>query len=151
MNMPPLPNHGRSRGIAAVEFALVLPLLLMLLVFPLYFGRLFWHYAAIQKAAQNSARYLSTVPLHAMKSPTKISHVVQLTNTIVQQHLAELNPGAYPPSVTIQCDGITCNGFTAPANVRVVVVASVEDIFFPDVSGMTILLTADASSPYLGK
>lgn len=47
-------RHRRQRGIAALELALVMPVLLTL---PLYFGRLFWYYAALQKGAQNAVRY----------------------------------------------------------------------------------------------
>lgn len=141
----------RRRGIAAVEFALVLPFLLMLLMLPLYFGRVFWHYAALQKATQNAVRYLASVPATTMKNPVKVGYAVQLANEIAQQHLQELNPGPYPMIVTVQCDGVTCDGLATPSTVRVFTRARVEDIFFPDSDTMSILVTADATIAYVGK
>ena len=58
----------RQRGIAAVELALVLPVLFILVMFPLYLGRVYWHYTAIQYAAQDAARYLSCL-LYTSPSP----------------------------------------------------------------------------------
>ncbi len=49
-------NH---KGVALVEFALVLPLLVMLLFLTTEFGRAYYQYDTITKAVRQSARYLS--------------------------------------------------------------------------------------------
>lgn len=141
----------RQHGLAAVEFALVLPLLILLLVLPLYLGRVMWHYAAMQNAAQNGARFLASVPLVTMRDPNKVGHAVQLTDAIVRAHLDELNPGAFPAIVDKQCNGITCGGYSTPTTVRVVVQMTVQDIFFPEYTQMSITLITEATVAYLEK
>lgn len=49
----------RQRGVAIVEFALVLPLLLLLVVITTEFGRAVYEYNAVVKSVRNGARYLS--------------------------------------------------------------------------------------------
>lgn len=51
---------GRERGVAAVEFALVIALLLLIVAGIFEFGRAFWYYDALAKATRDAARYLST-------------------------------------------------------------------------------------------
>lgn len=151
--MNPLRHNTRYRqhGIAAVEFALMLPVLILLLALPLYFGRVMWHYATIQKAAQNGARFLASMPQSTMKDPAKVGYVTQLTSDIVLAHLADLNPGDFPPTVDIQCNGIICNGFSTPTTVRVIVQAYMQDSMFPEYTQMAITISAEASLAYLGK
>ncbi|MBY0240265.1 MAG: pilus assembly protein [Burkholderiaceae bacterium] len=140
-----------QQGIAAVEFALVLPLLILLLIVPLYFGRVMWHYAAMQKAAQNGARFLASVPLATMRDPNKVGYALQLTDDIVRAHLDELNPGEFPLVIDKDCNDLTCTGYSTPTTVTVGVQMNVQDIFFPESTQMTIGLTAEATVSYLGK
>jgi Flp pilus assembly protein TadG len=48
-----LPGHGRGQSL--VEFALTLPLLLVLLLFALDVGRLFYVYVGVQNAVREAA------------------------------------------------------------------------------------------------
>jgi hypothetical protein len=150
MNPVHVPSCARQQGLAAIEFALILPLLVLLLAFPLYFGRVFWYYAAAQKAAQNAVQVLAVAPAAAMK-PIKINQTVELVKAIARLHMDELNPGTLPINVYPLCNGIPCDGYAATTTVRVVVDVYVEDIFFPDVSQLTISITGDATMPYAGK
>jgi Flp pilus assembly protein TadG len=52
-------RSGRERGAAAVEFALVLPLLVVLLMGIIDFGLYFYNDLAVSHAARDAARYLS--------------------------------------------------------------------------------------------
>lgn len=141
----------RPRGIAAVEFALVLPLLILLLMLPLYFGRALWHYAAMQKAAQNGARFLASVPLVTMRDPNKVGFAKQLADDIARAHLAELNPGEIAPAVDEFCNTLSCSGQITPTTVKVGVQMTVQDILFPEYTQMSIAFTSEASLAYLGK
>lgn len=51
----------KQRGSAAVEFALLIVLLLMIVAGVVEFGRTIWYYDALSKATRDSARYLSNV------------------------------------------------------------------------------------------
>lgn len=48
-----------QRGVAIVEFALMLPLLLLLTFITTEFGRAIWQYNVLAKSVRDSARYLS--------------------------------------------------------------------------------------------
>jgi Flp pilus assembly protein TadG len=48
-----------QRGVAIVEFALILPLLLTLIIFVAEFGRAIMYYNTLTKSVRDAARYLS--------------------------------------------------------------------------------------------
>jgi Flp pilus assembly protein TadG len=62
-----LHRRGR-RGAAAVELALVLPLLALLLLAAIDFARFYYHYTIVTNAARNGALYGSD-PVAAAESP----------------------------------------------------------------------------------
>ncbi|MYN19938.1 hypothetical protein GTP81_24650 [Rugamonas sp. FT107W] len=142
---------SRQRGIAAIELALILPVLLILLVFPLFFGRLFWHYSVMDRAAQDAARYLSSIPLSEIRNPARAPALAAVAKSIVDAELAELAPGPDGIFVTIGCDTFQCAGFSAPTTVNVAIQLQLTDIFFSNVTSLTIPLTANASYPYVGR
>lgn len=147
----------RQRGIAAVELAIILPILVALLAVPFYFGRVFWHYTVSEKAAHDAALYLSSVPLTEMKSQARIASVVNVAQQIYDLEMAELNPGEYAPMPTFLCGAMSCAGITVPDTVRVTVQMRVFDDFlssfttdYKDEEG-GIALTVDVTLPYVGK
>ena len=56
----------KSRGVAAVEMAVVLPLILLLLFVTAEIGRGFMQYNTLTKSVRDSARYLGQTLLQAM-------------------------------------------------------------------------------------
>ncbi len=52
---------GDSRGIAAVEFAIVLPFLMLMLFGMIEIGRALFHYHAVTKSVRDATRYLTRV------------------------------------------------------------------------------------------
>lgn len=142
---------SRQRGIAAVELALILPVLVLMLIFPLYLGRVYWHYTVIQHAAHDAARYLSKAPDTEMSNPARAVAVASVADTIIAMELAELAPGAYPYVAQVNCDSGPCVGYSKPSKVRVSIQLLVEDIFFPGYLSLTIPLTVDVSYPYMGR
>lgn len=148
------PARRLQRGIAAIELALILPVVLISLTIPLFLGRVFWHYTVAQKAAHDAARYLSGVSVIEMATPARISKVVAVAQAIVAAEMSDLNPGPYAPAVGIQCDGIPCDGFSIPATVRVIVRMPIYDTIFPAFTSEFIgtdglLLTADVTMRYV--
>lgn len=141
----------RQRGIAAVELAVMMPVLILMLVFPLYLGRVFWHYTVIQHAAHDAARYLSKVPASELSNPLRAKDVAAVAEAIIAEQIAELAPGAFPAELLVTCDGGKCVGFARPAVVRVNIQLFMEDIFFSGYTSLTLMLAADVSYPYIGR
>lgn len=71
---------NRHKGTALVEFALVLPLLLILTLITTEFGRAMYQYNTLTKSVGDAVRYLST--------QTPGSHTAEARNMIVYGNLA---------------------------------------------------------------
>jgi Flp pilus assembly protein TadG len=113
----------RSRGQALVEFALILPVLLLLLVITLDFGRLFFSYIQITNAAREAANYGSHVPTDLVGMQAKAG---QETNSQGQRGenatviTAVCKDSATPPN-TVLCSaasGGAGSGNTVTVNVN---------------------------------
>lgn len=127
-----LPARRRQRGVAAVEFALVFPILLVTLAPLMLYARYMWHYTVAQKAAQDAARYMSTVSAAEMKSRTLAGDAKSIAIEIARREVAELSPGEDMVDADVICDTNTC-GFksgTVPKAVTVSVAFHMFDTFF---------------------
>jgi Flp pilus assembly protein TadG len=145
------PSRRLARGVAAVEFAILLPLLVILLSMPLYLGRVMWHYTAAQKSAHDAAQYLASIPDADMRSPILAPPAAAVARDLISAELADLNYGDYPPLVTILCDGTVCGGYTVPTMVSVNVQMRVQDPFFGIAFGDDgFLISADSQMLYIG-
>lgn len=100
----------RQNGIAAVEFAILLIPLLVILTGITEFGRAMYYYNTIAKAARDAARLMSTQTPTDPDYPTLIN---QATCTAVYGNTtctgAPLVPGLAPAMVSI-CDRVSCAG-----------------------------------------
>jgi hypothetical protein len=91
--------HRPPRGVALVEFALILPLLLVLTFFTTEFGRAMYQYNSMTKSVRDAARYLS------MQLPN--TQTTEARNLVVYGNLAGtgtpvasgLTTGHVPPPV----------------------------------------------------
>lgn len=88
------PGKRRQKGVAAVEFAVILPVLVTLLFVPVFFARVFMHYSVAEKAAHSAALYLSSIPRMEMGDQDKALDAVDIASQIVDITIDELNPGA---------------------------------------------------------
>ncbi|MYM25398.1 hypothetical protein GTP46_22470 [Duganella sp. FT135W] len=121
----------RQGGMVALELALVLPVLLVLLSAVLYYGRLTYAYEVTQKAASAGARYLSSVAAVNMKNPVQAGQESNLAQTIVQTELAALSALGVSTAVEVDCDAISCAMLGGiPNEVSVTIVVWVPNIFF---------------------
>lgn len=118
---------GKSqRGVAALEFALVIIFLLLIVSGIVGFGFSFWYYNALSKATRDGARLLSMAPVETVESvgvPAAIDLVVDSAND------ARLSPPLVEDQVTVTCldtafAEIDCTDDTAPAYVRVEILDS---------------------------
>jgi hypothetical protein len=144
----------RRRGSAAVEAALILPILVVFLTMPIYYARCFWHYTVAQKAAQDAARYLSQVSTAEMRSPALAQAASSIAYTIAQREMAELSPGSVIGPPVVQCDYLPCGTVigTPPATVRVYITFSMYDNIFGVINEgrFGLVITADVSMRYVG-
>ena len=154
------PSHSRprQRGVAAVEFAVILPLLIFLIAVPIFFGRCLMHYTVIQKAAHDAAIYLATLPRTDLYTQAKWVGATQLAFQIIDEETAELRPGDDGMVFReVRCDDFVC-GFVTPVPKIITVQVSVQmvdDFLFAYtkafVSRDGIRLNAKVTVPYLGR
>ena len=97
-----------QQGLAAVEFAIVLPVMLFLMLATAEFGRVFYHYNTLTKAVQTGARYASR-PLLGTNDLTNMDadFVQSIQNFVVY---GNENGGG-----TAVLDGFTLTGATSSA------------------------------------
>ena len=103
-----------QNGVAAVELAIVLPLLILLFTGMIEYGRLMWHYDALAKATRDAARYL------AEEAEINDSGVVggkqdKAKDLVLNTATAAGIEGLVKNNVTITCAG----GCGTPTTVRV--------------------------------
>lgn len=117
---------GRQHGAAAVEFAIVIFVMLLIVAGIIGFGRTFWYADALTKATRDGARFLSTWKIDPVTSPISIGVTKAQDITINSANAANLSPQLEPGSskVVVEClnDGfavVVCSDVAPPANVRV--------------------------------
>jgi Flp pilus assembly pilin Flp len=158
MNNRVLKNRRNQRGVAAVEFAFVLPILVLVIAITLLFGRIFWHYTVAQKAAHDAVIMLANATTLEIATPRPDGTAVGIANlakAVAVAEIAELNPGAVAPHVEVTCDGSDCIGDSVPLQVRVLVRMKMSDIFLggltDEVGGNEgVWIRADVRMPYVG-
>lgn len=149
----------KETGVAAVELALYMPVLLALLAAPLLFGRVFLHYSMAQKAAHDAARFLATAPPRDImwrKMDGGEVGSAALARSIARAELTEARTGYAIPSIDVFCDGETCTRAIVPSTVRVIVQMDIMDVVF---GGLTseyigdwgIAIRADVTMAYAGR
>ena len=74
-----------QRGVAIVEFALIVPLLILLSVITTEYGRALYQYNTLTKAVRDGARYLAmqTPPLSGSLTPEEETMVNRAKNLVV--------------------------------------------------------------------
>jgi Flp pilus assembly protein TadG len=145
----------RQRGVAAVELALMMPILLALLTVPLIVSIYFWHYTAAQKAAQNAARYLSTISVQEMRAGNLALAAEAIATQMAQTQVAELTLAASAPVVEVYCARVRCTGVgnrPLPQTIFVSVRMDLFDNFFfiEEVGRYGLPITAEVELPYVG-
>lgn len=113
----------RQRGLAVVEFALVLTLLITLMAGIFEFGRAFWFYDALTKATRDGARLMAVAPKASLT--TAVTGGVAKTKTQVANAVTAAGvPSFTTANVSVTClnatfDDSTCVNGNAPGGVRV--------------------------------
>ena len=122
-----LKTYAAQRGAAAIEFAFILPLLLLIFTGMVEYGRAMWHYDALAKGARDAARYLSTVPTASLGG--EATSATSISRTIVANAASSAGvAGLTPAHIAITCAPTACGSAVAPTTVTV-------DINYPFVIG----------------
>lgn len=141
----------RQRGLVALELALVLPFILILLTALVFYGRLAYHYEVVNKAARDGARYLSSVAALNLKTPALAAQETSLVQSLVQAELSAL--GASQSLVFVYCDNLPCGALTStPGEVSVSVVTQMPNLYpgyLPDLPA-TQQVVANSRARYVG-
>jgi hypothetical protein len=103
----------RCRGVAAIEAALVMAGLAPLLVLALNMGRLAINGAAVDRAASNAARFLSTVPLEVLRDGSRRTVALDSAHALIDQTLAAAEVDVQTLRVEFLCDPGNCNALLA--------------------------------------
>jgi Flp pilus assembly protein TadG len=108
-------------GVAAVEFAFVLVIMLLIMAGMVEFGRTLWYADALTKATRDGARLMSSWPIDTISSQG-----LGAARNITQDgaNAASISPQLLTTDVLVQClsdafISVGCADGTAPANVRV--------------------------------
>jgi Flp pilus assembly protein TadG len=148
-------GHRRQHGVAAVELALILPILAAILAAPLFLSVYFWHYTAAQKAAQDAARFMSTISVQEMRAGNLARAADATASEIARIEVAELNLASSAPTIEVYCGRVRCTGVGSrpmPETVFVSVRMDMFDQFFGEVDtgryGFPI--TAEVEMTYVG-
>jgi hypothetical protein len=100
-------RRHKVRGVALVEFALILPFLLLLSIIAVEFGRAIWQYNTLTKSVRDAVRYLSV--------QTPGTRITQARNLVVYGNLAGTgNPVVIGLTAAHVPDPVWQNAGTAP-------------------------------------
>lgn len=146
-----------ERGAVAVEMAIILPLLALILALSLFFARVFWYYSMAHKAAHDAVRFLSTATQVEMRTAGASggeTAVATVARYIASTETASLVPRMEWRTIDVQCDFATCGG-TVPSTVRVLVKMQMKDSIFDKYTAILygddgLLLQADVTMRYAG-
>ena len=145
----------RQRGVAAIEFAIVVPLFILVLAPLILYARYEWHYTVAQKAAQDAARYMSSVSAMEMRSKTLAGYAQAIAVQIAKTEMAELSPGDDIADPSVTCDGHACaqsSGAALPSTVSVYITFNLVDTFFGIYLGpYGVPIEANVTMRYVGK
>ncbi len=104
--------HGR-KGNELIEFALVLPLLILMLAGAIEFGRAFYTYNILTKSVRNAARYVSAAQLLVSGTTGVLDsvYVNNAKNLVVYGNVAGTGIRVIP---SLQTSHITVSGTATP-------------------------------------
>lgn len=108
----------RQRGVAAVEFAFLVFLLLLIGAGLAEFGRGLWYYDALAKSTRDAARYLSVVPVASLGTESATAQAM-----VVESARAALVPDFVAAHVAVTCVPKACNAASLPGEITEVQVS----------------------------
>jgi len=123
----------QDSGTALVEFAILLPMLLLLFAVTIEGGRMFWAYQNVAAGVRDATRYVArAAPISLCATGGNLSGYTAIVVDIVRNSLDGTSP--FPPSITIT--SVTASHTCIAGNFRVspapvVQITAVLEITFP--------------------
>lgn len=143
----------KQLGVAAVEFALLITLLLIIAAGTVEFGRTFWYYDALTKATRDGARFVSnsksTNPATAVDSNIKEDAVDMVVNAAKLARVPDdFNAGYVNVSCEDSCDNPQYVTVSID-NYPVVIGEWIPFVTFFGKSGWSVKLSPYTTMPYM--
>ena len=142
------PRPTIQNGGAAVEFSLILTLLISILAGIFEFGRAFWYYDALTKATRDGARLMSVTDTLTIATPGVADAQTLVANAVSAAGVPDFTTA----NVEVTClddtfADATCTNGTAPGGVRVQIIDYSMSIgqFIPFLLGASSSYTANLS------
>ncbi|MDM8349824.1 pilus assembly protein [Pseudomonas sp. sp1636] len=99
MRSPLFKQLQAQRGVAMVEFAIALPLLLLLLLAIGEFGRMLYQYNSLLQASRDAGRFVAGQAWNATLGQVELNSNLQSRTKSVAVYGVPTNPGSYSPVV----------------------------------------------------
>jgi TadE-like protein len=116
-------GRERQRGLAAMEFAIALPLMILLALAVTELGRGLYQYNTLTKAVRDGARYLSNVAVGPLGIVDIAPHLTDTINIVVYGDIdggTSVLPNFTPADVTVSTVAVPLpGGGISPNHVRV--------------------------------
>ncbi|GAB2857283.1 hypothetical protein GCM10027277_27120 [Pseudoduganella ginsengisoli] len=140
-----------QNGVAAIELALCLSACALLAPTVLALAGVFLHYAAMQKAVHEGARYMASLPPQALGTDAAATQAMAAARAIMVEtaRQAGLEVTLQPEQIIIECDGFACYG-TLPSSIKVSAAINVPlstELFSTETSG-TVQVRASHTMRY---
>lgn len=136
----------RCRGVAAIEAALVMAGLAPLLALAINMGQLAIDGAAADRAASNAARYLSLVPLEALRDGSRLTMAQESARRLVDETLSASRINLQASHIEFMCGLGHCDemqpGFI-PTKIGVVLTVQSQSVFDMGDSPMNLTVYAE--------
>jgi hypothetical protein len=89
-----IPSKRRTQGLAMVELAIVLPLVMLLIMATAEFGRAFWQYNTLTKTVRDGARHAASGGMLGSSGVVIVTPALrsQVQNLVVHGNLAGIGP-----------------------------------------------------------
>lgn len=137
------------QGGVAIEMAIVLPIMAMLITGLIWFAQAFWFYSVMQKAAYDGARLLSAATPLEIATPgigSTAAPIAVLVSAMIEDKTSVMNNIKELKYIDVQCDFGTC-GYAVPTTVRVLIRMRMP---FPFLEQNSLDLKADVTMRYAG-
>lgn len=152
------PPGQSAKGSVAVEMAIMLPLLILILALGLFFARIYMFYSVGQKAAHDATRFLSTVTQAEMRTPAGgfgEARVAALARWIAQEELMDIVGFTDGIMIHISCDLRAC-GQDIPKTVTVQVQIILHDDILDSLTSVylgntDVAVVGDVTMRYVGR